>query len=590
MTAKSGLYALATVGGAPLDRRDLAVLGLDDPAVVCRLQSGAIVAQAIDREESGRAADIAERADGFTILLGHLDEPLELADALGARRDIAPAALAALAVGRFGADAPLRMIGEWSLLDWHAPSRTLTLLMSEACRDPLYFATDGQRIAASAELNRLTRLDWVGRAFSPAGLMLHWSTARLRRYMTDETVFQGVSRLVPGSREVFRLTGRKTTRLPEPPPLEPWRGSFDDGMEAIEAVMRRIVGQHLSRHERTASLLSGGLDSSLLAWLESAERRPDQPITFLSSVAPEGSGIEDERAYSKVVADHLGFPIRFITPAPDANLYLPEARMFAHSELPVVSPRHYLYNALYQAAFDDGAELLFDGAYGELTITNPFPLKPSPLSLAYPVHVLRQWRARRAARRTAPTFPLQVRLSRDMIDRFPDLMPHDWTAPFDPIPRMGGHELWGMRVAARKNAMTPTSSPEARLRHVIPYRDRRLLNLVATMPASYMEREGLNRAPARLMLADRLPDLVRLRRRGAPFSPDFLVRAERQALATVPRLDDFRAQGAGEWIDLDWLEGQLNMLARPGVATYDRVHSVQGTAVAAAYLEWLASQ
>jgi len=583
---KSGLYALAALGGAPLDRRDLAVLGLDEPTVACRWEGGAVVAQAIDREESGRAADIAERADGFTLLLGHLDESADLADALGAPRDTPPAALAAMAIGRFGADAPMRMIGEWSLLDWHAPSRTLTLLMSEACRDPLYFATDGQRIAASAELNRLTRLDWVGRAFNPVGLMLHWSTARLRRYMTDETVFQGVSRLVPGSREVFHLGGRKTLRLPESPPLDPWRGSFDEGMEAIEAVMRRIVGQHLSRHGRTASLLSGGLDSSLLAWLESAERRPDQPLTFLSSVAPEGSGIEDERAYSQAVADHLGFPIRYIAPAPDANLYLPEARMFAHLELPVASPRHYLYNVLYQAAFDEGAELLFDGVYGELTITNSFPLKPSLLSLAYPRYALRQWRAHRAA----PALPLQVRLSRDLIDRFSQLIPHDWQAPFDPVPRLRGHEPWGVPVAARKNAMTPTSSPEARLRHVMPFRDRRLLNLVATMPASYMEREGLNRAPARLMLAGRLPDLVRLRRRGGPISPDFLVRAERQALATAPRLDDFRAQGAGQWLDLDWVETQLRALAEPGTASYDRVYKVQTTIVAAAYLEWLAGQ
>ncbi|MES2441762.1 MAG: asparagine synthase-related protein [Pseudomonadota bacterium] len=588
---KSGLFALAALDGAALVPRDLAALDLDDPRAPFRLQGEGIAAKAVDREEAGRAANVVERADGFTLLLGHLDEAEDLAESLGLERGTPPAGLAAAAITRFGADAPMRMIGEWTLLDWHGPSRTLTLLMSEASRDPLYFAFDGNRVAASAEMNRLTRLDWVGRDFDPGGLLFHWSTARLRRYMTDETVFSNVRRLVPGSREVFRIGDRRTTRLPAPVPGAPFRGSAGEANEALEAVMRRIVGQHLSRHGRVASLLSGGLDSSLLAWLESAERRPDQPISFLTSVAPAGSGIPDESEDAKAAADHLGFPIRFITPEPDASLYIPASRMFAHSELPVASPRHYLYNALYQAAFDDQADVLFDGAYGELTITNPMPLKLPLWNPRRHVRAWRGWKADRAARREAPAFPFHVQLPQQVIESIPALVPHDWKAPYDPVQKLKGHELWGFRVAAVKNAMTPTSSPEARLRHVIPFRDRRLLNLMATMPASLMEQDGLTRAPARKMLANgRLPDRVRLRVWGKPFSPDFLVRAERQALATIERIDGFRTAGAGEWIDLDWLEKELRTLSQPGVATYDRVHSVQATAVAAAYMEWWAGQ
>jgi asparagine synthase (glutamine-hydrolysing) len=551
------------------------------------MQGEGIVARAVDREEGGRAVSVAERSDGFTLLLGHLDEPEQRADALAMPRGTVFAELAGAAIGRFGADAPVRMIGEWTLLDWHGPSRTLTLLMSEASRDPLYFAVEGDRVAASAELNRLTRLPWVGREFDPGGLLFHWSTARLRRHMTDETVFRNIRRLVPGSREVFRVGGRRTIRLPAPVPGEPWRGSVGEANDAVEAVMRRIVGQHLSRHDRVGSLLSGGLDSSLIAWLVSAERRPHQPVSFLTSVAPEGSGIPDERPDSQAVADHLGFPIRFITPGPDASLYIPEARIFAHSELPVASPRHYLYNALYQAAFDDGADVLFDGAYGELTITNPVPLVRPFWSPRRYVRAWRDAKAARKARRDLPPLPFHVQLAPHVAEAVPDLVKHDWVEPYNPVQRLWGHQLWGLRIAATKNAMTPTTSPEARLRHVIPFRDRRLLNLVATMPASFMEQEGVNRALGRVMLrGGRLPESVRLRVWGKPFSPDFLVRAERQALATIARIEGFRAAGAGEWIDLDWLERELKALSQPGAASYDRVHSVQSTVVAAAYMEW----
>lgn len=584
--AKSGLYALAALDGASLDPRDLAILELE----LIEQQLAGFAAKVVDREEAGRAFSVAARPDGLTMLLGHLDEPGDLAAATNLPGGTPPAELAAAALARFGAEAPRRMIGEWSLLDWHAPSRTLTLLMSEATRDPIFFAFDGKRVAVSAEINRLTRLPWVGRDFDSAGLLLHWSSGPLRRYMTDESVFKHVRRVTPGAREVFRLGDRKTLRLPASSPADPWRGSFDEAMGEIEALMRRIVGQHLSRHGAAASLLSGGLDSSLIAWLASSERGSSQPLSFLTSAAPDGSGIPDERQYSEIVAGHLGLPIKCLSPAPESSLYLPADRMFAHTELPVVSPRHYLYNALYEAAFGAGVELLFDGAYGELTITNPLPLLLSRTDPRRYVRAVRDWRRARAGSHHAPAFPFHARLSPATAKALPSLLPFDWNAPFDPRPAMRGHEPWGIRDGAAKNAMTPTSSPEARLRHVIPFRDRRLINLFATMPAAYLERDGLNRAPARLMLAGRLPDSIRLRRDGGSFSPDFLVRAERQAAETIDRIPDFRAVGAGKWLDLDWLERELKQLSVPGTATYARVHGAQATAGAASYFEWLSRQ
>lgn len=581
---KSGLYALATLDGAPLEPADIVVLELDSAAPGRRHLTG-FCAQAVDHEEAGRAIAIAERPDGLTILLGHLDEPEHLSHSLGLTPGAPAAELAAAALARFGAEASRRMVGEWSLLDWHAPSRTLTLLMSEATRDPVFFAFDGDRIAVSAEMNRLTRLPWVGGAFDPGGLLLHWSMGSLRRYMTDESVFKSVRRVLPGSRETFRLGERTTQRLPASPAPEPWRGDFGDAMEAIETLMRRIVGQHFSRHRVAAALLSGGLDSSLIAWFGSVARGAEQSFSFLSSVAPGGSGLVDEREQSQAVADHLGLPIRFVAPAPDASLYLPADRMFAHTELPIVSPRHHVYNVLYEAAFEAGADLLFDGAYGELTLTGYFPPEPPRANLR---RRLRAMLGRSA--RAPPSLPFHARLLPAVADALPSLLPYDWEAPYDLVPRMAGHEPWGVRPAATKNAMTPTSAPEARLRHVMPFRDRRLLDLFATMPAGYLQRGGLNRAPARMMLKGRLPDSVRLRRTGGPFSPDFLVRAQRQALPTIDRISAFRAAGAGDWLDLDWLERELRQLSAPGAATYERVHKVQATTGAASYFEWLSRQ
>lgn len=587
---KTGLYGIASPGGAPIDPGDLAVLGFSDPPAPRQITAEGFAVNIVDREEGGRAVHVAERDGMVVVLLGHLDESADLAGLLGMDPASPQAELALAALDRFGADAPHHMLGEWSLLRWRGDRRELTLLMSQACRDPLYFAVDRGRIAVSAEMRRLARLDWIGKALDPNGLYLIWGKARLRRYMTEETPFRGVHRLMPGSREVFDSGGRRTLRLAPIPAFEPWRGNFDEALDAIEAVLRRIVGQHLGRHGRAVSLLSGGLDSSLLAWLASQERHADQALSFLTSVAPEGSGAPDEREESRVVAEHLGLPIRFLAPEAEANPYLPAPRIFAHSELPVTSPRHYLYCALYDAAREQGAGILLDGAYGELTITNPVLLAGAPTSLRRYKRLYHDWKWARAERRSWPAGLFHARLSRAALSALPSMIEHDWAAPFESLPTVSPEAMWGVRAGASKNAMTPTSSPEGHFRHIMPFRDRRLLNLVATMPAAYMEQDGLTRAPARLLLRDRLPDRIRLRRDGKPFSPDYMDRLRAHALQTLEHIEDFSAAGAGDWIDLEWLKSRLMSISNQANITVQEAAEVQSTAIAAAYFKWWADQ
>jgi len=138
--------------------------------------------------------------------------------------------------------------------------------------------------------------------------------------------------------------------------------------------------------------------------------------------------------------------------------------------------------------------------------------------------------------------------------------------------------------------MTPTSSPDGHFRHIMPLRDRRLLNLVATMPATYMEQGGLTRAPARLLLEGRLPDRIRLRRDGKPFSPDFMDRLRAHARPTIEHIEDFSAAGAGDWIDLEWLKNRLMSISNQANITAQEAAEVQSTAVAAAYFKWWADQ
>jgi len=579
---RSGLFALASLDGAPLGDDEAGVLGLTGEQGA---RAEGLAVRAHDGEEEGRAAHVARRGDDLVAFLGHLNEPGDLAAALGMRPDAPPTELALAALDRFGAEAPLRMLGEWSLLRWRGAERSLTVMMSEACRDPLYFATDGRRVAVAPEIRRLARLDWVDDGFDPAGLALQLSRARLRRIMTTETFLSGVSRVAPGSSETFG-PARATSSLPPQPAQEPWTGSFEGAVETIEDLLRRIVGQHLGRHRRVASLLSGGLDSSLLAWLAAETRGKGQELTFLTSVAPEGSGIPDQLGFARTVSDHLGLDIIPVCPPPDASVYIPTARAFEHGELPVASPRHYLYGALYDAAADLGADVLLDGVYGELTITNRLPLAPARMT---PRHALRELRTLlfpAQPQRRWPAEAFHARLSKAALAGLPSAWSKAWRAPYRPAPPPRVDRPWGYLPAVGKNVMTPTSAFGAGLRHLQPYRDRRLIRLMASMPAAFMQHDGLNRALARAILKGRLPDSISLRRSGGPFSPDFDLRLRTQTSDVLDRMSDFRHSGAGDWLDLAWLAEAMTRMREGRPMTRDEPFQAQATATAAAFFVW----
>jgi hypothetical protein len=67
-------------------------------------------------------------------------------------------------------------------------------------------------------------------------------------------------------------------------------------------------------------------------------------------------------------------------------------------------------------------------------------------------------------------------------------------------------------------------------------------------------------------------------------------RLRAHALPTIDHIDEFRAAGAGDWIDLEWLRGRLMSISNQANITAQDAAEVQSTAVAAAYFKWWAGQ
>lgn len=571
-----GIYAIASLDGAPVAPRDAAALGipLSD-------EGQEIVLATSDR---GTVAAGANR-----VFVGHLDEPVAVAAMLGLATATTAADLVAAALDRDGDDAPMRLLGEWAFADWDPARCALTLAVSGTLRDPLLFATDGRRVAVAPHPRPLRRVGWIDAAFGPA-MLLTMGRPALRELIGDRTMLRGVRCVEAGTRLTIDASGVRAGGRAALPAPERWRGSFADAMTEVEALLRRIVREQMQRAGDAAIMLSGGLDSSLLAVFAAAERPSATSLVAVTSAAPPGSGLLDEVEFARAVADQAGIAFLPVVPADDSDVYRPSSDTLHWLDQPVCSARHYLYDALYRTAAEQGAHATFDGCDGEMTLTGyPDETGWRPWLRETLARVRRGPVARRGDAVAQQAFHAQ--LTPDAIALVADEAREGFRAPPFADAVHGRDDVWGYSTAIAKKWRQTTTIQRPGMRHLLPFRDRRLLTLFAGMPYAFMTHGGITRAPARALLAGRVPEHVRLRTRGRPFSPDYRQRIRAQAGPARAHLAGYRRAGVGDWIDLAWLDSSLARIAAGGDITEEMVTRTQITACTAAFLgHWLSDE
>lgn len=580
----SGVYGLFRLDGAPIRLGDAHALGMDMPDRTANWLIAGYDPQA------PTAVHRHSDADGDTLLVGEVHNVADIAARLGLARTTPTGRIAQAALARFGSDTPAEMLGEWSLLHRAADGR-LTLMTGAARRDRLHYAVVGAHVAVAPDLFLLARIAWVGTELDEAGLLFPMGRERVRSGAGDGTMLARVRQVHAGCSVVIDRGGRISQScasvLVQPPP---WRGTFAEALAQSEDLLRQIMRERLAGTAQPALLLSGGLDSSLLAWLAAEERGSDQTISCLTSAAPSASGISDETGFAGIVAGHLGLRCDPVVADDAANFYRPPDAVLGGSSGPLLSNRHCLTEAFQIAAKATGATLLVNGSYGEMTATARLPetgLARRLRAFAAPAyHGLRN-----PSFRTPVSNPFHVRIAPHRLANLPEPIVATLAQSADPVPtslnRTGllGYMPGVAKSLAQSNAFYPGA-----VRMDFPFRDMRLFRLFASFPVAMLLKGGSDRPVARAMLQGRLPDAIRLRRSGMPAEPDRFYRMRRQALAAHARISAFRKADVGDWIDLDWLDAALLRVAANGAANNDETNEVQLTAIAAEFLFWWRSR
>jgi asparagine synthase (glutamine-hydrolysing) len=247
--------------------------------------------------------------------------------------------------------------GMFAVAIWDAPNRRLVLARDRFGIKPLYYHDSGDELAFASELRALPRNE-IDLDALEAFLAFNSIPGPL-------TIFRGARKLQPGHVLVWTGAGVQVKRFARPAPGEVRDDDEAELTEELRSRMRDSVRAHLVSDVPVGVLLSGGVDSALLAAL-AAEESPEPLRTF--SIGFEERSF-DELTDARRVAERYATRHRELVLRPDAALLLPALadafdEPFADSSaLPTYLVSQLAAGDVKVALSGEGGDELFGGYY-----------------------------------------------------------------------------------------------------------------------------------------------------------------------------------------------------------------------------------
>lgn len=223
-----------------------------------------------------------------------------------------------------------RLRGMFALALWDARSRTLYVARDRAGTKPMYYASTAKRLFFGSEAKCLLANAELDRQIDAAALDHYLAYLVTPR---DASIFRHVKKLMPG--HYLKLhDGRFTIhRYWHLPIDDEFRGSDQEATDRLEEILSRTIRLHLTSAPFAGTLLSGGVNSSLLAAFMAQAAGGRRLKTF--SIAFDEHD-RDELGRAKQVAAHLGTDHEEVVVHPDALQIL--ERVIWHFDEPFGDP------------------------------------------------------------------------------------------------------------------------------------------------------------------------------------------------------------------------------------------------------------
>ncbi|RDV37387.1 asparagine synthase (glutamine-hydrolyzing) [Bradymonadaceae bacterium TMQ3] len=274
------------------------------------------------------------------------------------------------AIDILGMEETLQAIaGMFAFALWDRQQRCLHLVRDRLGIKPLYYGVQAGALLFGSELKALRAFP----GFSPAiDRQALGDLLRFNSIAAPRSIFEGVFKVMPGQWLTFEA--------PDQPPrsryfwdaravaarglANPFEGSEHEAVDALEALLLKVIGDRMVADVPLGAFLSGGIDSSTIVALMQAQS--ERPIKTFSIGYHEGA--YNEAAHAAEVALHLGteHTERYLTPD-DAFAVLPDLptlfdEPFADSsQIPTYLVSKLARESVIVSLSGDGGDELFAG-------------------------------------------------------------------------------------------------------------------------------------------------------------------------------------------------------------------------------------
>ncbi len=155
-----------------------------------------------------------------------------------------------------------RLNGMFTFVLWDNARRRLVAARDPFGIKPLYWWTDGRRVAVASEVSALLATGWMRPAVDPVALehFLAW-----RFVPSPRTLFAGISKVAPASMLIASQDGVKLSSYRRPPGASLTEASSDELEERLSVELRAAVERQMMSDVPYGAFLSGGVDSAAVA-------------------------------------------------------------------------------------------------------------------------------------------------------------------------------------------------------------------------------------------------------------------------------------------------------------------------------------
>ncbi len=298
----------------------------------------------------------------ITVLIdGEIFNRKEILNNLQIKTDISDSEIIARAYQRWQLDFLEHLDGKWAIVIYDKKTERILAIRDRFAFKPLYFAFINDQFCLASEIKQFTYLNgWTAKL----------NTASARDFLafghqdhTNDTFFEGIKQLLMGEYLCFDLKTKAVDikNYYDLKKYTPQYMPFEEAKNKYQEIISEGINRHLISGQRYGTMLSGGLDSTIVACVLNnlIKEKKDISIEALSLVLKERSPL-DETIYIDHVRDFTQLSVQKVVP--DFAVFQQSLDEFVYfQDEPVYTDSAFAQYSVFKRASELGIRQIFGG-------------------------------------------------------------------------------------------------------------------------------------------------------------------------------------------------------------------------------------